>query len=81
LGLGIPVIDFDCYGYNYPDYQDLPQVRSVDTVAEFSVALADWFDNDKKSVFQQAAIDGSSVWGDIDGHALERLLALCLAEN
>lgn len=81
LGLGIPVIDFDCYGYNYTEYLDLPQVKSVTTVQGLSTALEGWSDAGQHERLETAARNGSAEWGEIDGNALQRLIGLCLGET
>ncbi|WP_422371743.1 hypothetical protein [Hoeflea sp.] len=81
LGLGIPVIDFDCYGYNYTEYLDLPQVRPVKTVEGLSTALEGWSDAGQRERLEAAARDGAAEWGDIDGNALERVIGLCLGDT
>ncbi|QQR36221.1 hypothetical protein JI749_00825 [Devosia oryziradicis] len=78
LALGIPVIDFDCYRYGYGDYRDLQQVLSVSSMAELQEALALWQDPGARERLTVAARDGASLWGIIDGSAMERLVALCL---
>ena len=80
LGLGIPVIDFDCYGYNYPDYHQLPQVLSVSTKEDFLAGLTDWHSPEKRASLEAAATNGAAKWGGIDGNCLERLETLCLKE-
>lgn len=79
LALGVPVIDFDCYGYGYPDYLGLEQVWPVSTGAELKKALIRWQDRATQARFQAAAQRDASRWGKIDGRALERLVVSCFA--
>jgi hypothetical protein len=81
LGLGIPVIDFDCHGYKYTDYRALEQVRSVDTVEGLASALESWLNETERSQLEMAARCGAAEWGEIDGNALDRLVGLCLGNT
>ncbi|MCO6050151.1 hypothetical protein NGM99_10145 [Mesorhizobium sp. RP14(2022)] len=81
LALGIAVIDFDCYGYNYPDYRDLEQVVTVSDTAEFKNALLRWRTGETRPRLDSAARRDAVRWGEIDGHALDRLIASCLSET
>lgn len=78
LGLGIPVIDFDCYGYDYRTYAALPQVSTVTTVEAFTQALRAWLVTGDRVAIEKAAADGAQRWGSIDGKAIERLLECCI---
>ncbi|MDP3871360.1 MAG: hypothetical protein Q8Q80_01740 [Methyloversatilis sp.] len=76
LGCGIPVIDFDCYGYGYADYRELPQVMSAVDESGFRTALLRFGDPAEQAQLGALATRGSEYWGAIDGMALDRLLEL-----
>lgn len=81
LGLGIPVIDFDCYSYRYSEYRSLPQVESVETTAELKAALEKWSIPEERARLEDAARKESAEWGEIDGHALERVVGLTIGNS
>jgi hypothetical protein len=78
LGCGIPVIDFDCYGYGYPDYLDLPQVVSVSDETEFRSALLRFRKHEDRMQLAALARSGAEHWGKFDGRATDRLVELML---
>lgn len=77
IGLGIPVINYDCYGYRYADYTDLPQVIGVDSEEAFRSALQGLDNADARARLAEAARRGAQRWGRFDGKAMERLVAIC----
>ncbi len=78
LGCGIPVIDFDCYGYGYSDYLNLPQVISASDETAFRSALLRFGDPAECSQLVALARCGAEHWGSFDGMALDRLVELLL---
>ena len=78
LGCGIPVIDFDCYGYGYRDYFDLPQVISASDEAEFRSALRRFGNHEDRTQLVALARSGAERWGKFDGRATDRLVELML---
>lgn len=74
LGCGIPVIDFDCYRYRYPDYLEQPQVLSAADEREFRAALRRFGDPVERARLTVLAQQGAARWGGIDGKALDRLV-------
>lgn len=78
LGCGIPVIDFDCYGYGYTDYLNLPQVVSVSNETEFRSALLRYGHHEERAQLVALARSGAEHWGKFDGGATDRLVELML---
>jgi hypothetical protein len=78
LGCGIPVIDFDCYGYGYSDYLNLPQVMSASNETEFRSALLRYGNHEKRAQLVALARSGAEHWGKFDGRATDRLVELML---
>lgn len=74
LAAGLPIIDFDCYGYDYPDYKPLKQVASCLSIEEFESAIADWNDPARLDKIQAIAEEEAPDWGKMDGEALTRLI-------
>ncbi len=78
LGCGIPVIDFDCYGYGYSDYLDLPQVMSASDETAFRSALLRFGNHEERAQLATLAKCGAVHWGAFDGMAIDRLVELLL---
>lgn len=81
LACGLPVVDFDCYGYNYPDYLDLRQVMSPLSPAFFRETLNGLNDPATWATVTEAAMADAARWGILDGRACERIEALCFGEG
>ncbi len=73
LGCGVPVIDFDCYGYGYSDYLQVPQVISTSDETGYRHALLRFADPIERSKLVLLARSNSFFWGGFDGKATERL--------
>lgn len=77
IALGIPVVDYDCYGFGYADFAADEGVLKPHTAAEFSELLDRLVFDDpfrkKILAFQQQR---ARHWGGIDGMASARLTAL-----
>jgi hypothetical protein len=78
LACGIPILDYDCYGYHYADYVALPQVRTARDDAQFRGHLSDFRRTDVRDELAAAARADAARWGSIDGRALDRLVELCV---
>lgn len=76
LGFGIPIIDFDCYGYRYSTYSETSQVISVESDNEYKKALSVLADIGKLRGLIESARENSAYWGGIDGMALDRILKI-----
>jgi hypothetical protein len=74
LVCGIPVINYDVYGYNYPDYEGLDGVLTVASKEDFANALYEISTNDShyKSLRKKQK-DVASDWGHLDGLAHSRI--------
>ncbi len=71
---GIPVINYDVYSYNYPDYEGLDGVLTVASKEDFANALHEISANDTyyKSLREKQK-DVASDWGLLDGLAHSRI--------
>lgn len=81
LACGIPVINYDCYGYGYSDYQGVPQVIQVSDESNYRVVLNRLSATAEQTALKQLAKTNANHWGVIDGLALSRLADLCLKET
>lgn len=77
LGCGVPIINYDCYGYQYSDYLNLPQVINVNEDRAFRAALLRLGNSSLRQQLIDLARTQSEYWGKYDGKALERLINLC----
>ncbi len=80
LACGIPVINYDCYGYQYSEYRDLPQVLCVDDEDGFREALKLVGNHELREPLIQSARKQATHWGALDGGAFRRLIDLCFSE-
>lgn len=80
LAAGKPVLNFDCYRFDYEDYRDAAGCVTVTDEAEFKTTLKQMVRNFSR--FGTAAVSDSSRWGALDGKAGERIVkALGLWQN
>lgn len=74
MAINIPIINYDLYRFNYPDYMGVPRVLKCEKKIDFLQNL--------QILSETATEDGSqkfptrSYYGDIDGHAIDRIRAL-----
>ena len=68
ISCGVPVINFDVFGYGYSDYQHVPSVETVSDHGGFVKAL-------ERLPRRLSSVDGDR-WGKLDGHAVDRIVAL-----
>lgn len=80
LACGVPVINFDCYGYGYSEYQCVPQVIQVSDESNYCTVLNRLSDRAEQAALKELAKANASQWGVIDGMALSRLAELCFEE-
>ena len=78
LGLGIPVIDFDCFQYGYANYKNLNQVLTVSSEDCYQGTLEKLKDINFVKRLKSQAQSKASNWGPIDGNATSRLVQLVL---
>ncbi len=78
LACGIPILDYDCYGYHYPDYVALPQVMTARDDAQFREHLSAFRRVESRAELAAVARENAACWGCIDGRALDRLVQLCV---
>lgn len=81
LACGVPVIDYDVYGYGYEDYLDLSQVASPDDGEAFRDALLRWADPESRRQWSQQAAAGAAHWGTIDGNSMARCIDLVFRDQ
>jgi hypothetical protein len=77
--IGKPVLNYDCYRMKYDpadrkSYLDgFPHVHVVREPADY-LAWLDRIDRDEeRSAMTSAAREGAAYWGEVDGHALDRI--------
>lgn len=74
---GIPVVNYDVYGYNYDDYKQVPGVLAVHTRAEFREHLRKLTsDVAYLAEIRRAQQAIAAEWGVLDGGASRRLCHL-----
>jgi hypothetical protein len=74
LACGIPVINYDVYGYNYPDYENLDGVLTVVSKEGFVSALGEISTNDGYyKILREKQKSVASDWGHLDGLAHFRI--------
>ena len=77
IACSIPVINYDVYRYHYTDYTNLSGVISIESNAKYKDTLLCLIEN---PIFRSArATDQQNVashWGNLDGHAVERITEL-----
>lgn len=66
-----PVLNFDCYRFNYPDYVDAAGCVTVETLADFDVKLAEICYAIEPYRIRAAA--DAQRWGVVDGKAANRI--------
>jgi acetyl esterase/lipase len=69
-----PVLNFDCYRFDYPDYVKAAGCTTVSSVEEYRAALghiADHFET-----YRGVSASEASYWGVIDGKSSERTAAV-----
>jgi SAM-dependent methyltransferase len=74
LACGVPVINYDIYGYQYTEFAATDAVRTVFDYAGFVEALKDWGDPLRRVELQGVARAGAGEWGSLDGRACDRIL-------
>ena len=76
IACGKPVINYDVYRYGYTDYDGVPSVYTMTALDAFRAAVTQLADPAARAAAtaQQRAV--MRRWGNLDGHAGERMLAL-----
>lgn len=69
LSLGIPVLNFDFYKFDYIDYQKAKNYIRVNSHEEFLNALDSFL-----QMGGEKSLDEKRYWGNIDGNAEQRIL-------
>lgn len=77
LACGIPVINYDCFGYGYSDFEGVPQVENVNDENSYRELLHRLSSTEEQITFKKLAKNNANHWGGIDGMALSRLVDLC----
>ena len=74
---GVPVVNYDVYGYGYADYRDCPGVLAAESREEFATILGSLGGGPgPRAVMAAAQARDAPRWGTLDGRAGARLLAL-----
>lgn len=76
IQFGKPVVNYDVYKFNYPDYEGTEGVFHVTSRAEFEAVLRD-FDNPKfREDSTRRIIQSAAKWGVVDGKSWDRILEI-----
>ncbi|GEM_PF-4647253 len=75
LACGVPVINFDCYRYYYPDYSQVPGVHECTSVEEFRCLLQQCCDKRYLEHQKHKARLGAQRFGHLDGNAEQRMVS------
>lgn len=76
LACGIPVINYDCYRYDYADFQSASAVEHVNTLPDFQQALVRLSQPSLLAAARSMAEDDAKLWGCVDGQFAARLAAI-----
>jgi hypothetical protein len=77
IACGVPVLNFDVYGFAYDDFASAPGVVTVDAPAAFVETLRALVNEaPRRAALAAAQAQAATRWGVLDGHAHERLMAL-----
>src|SRR6185312_11368160 len=77
IGCGVPVINFDFYDYDYPDYKQVPGVVVARRHDEFSAAVLRLAaDEEFRQEVAKAQRAVSARWAMLDGRTGERFASL-----
>ena len=74
MAINIPVINFDLYKFNYPDYVGVPGVVKCENKANFRQNLDVLAQTAIKNGLQKTSV--SPYYGEVDGHAIDRIQTL-----
>lgn len=73
LAAGRPVLNFDCYKFDYPDYVGAAGCVTVNSIGDF-VAQFEQISSDFAS-YRTRAVNDAARWGVIDGKSKDRFAA------
>ena len=76
LACGIPVINYDCYRYDYADFQSATAVEHVNTLPDFKQALTRLSQPSLLKAARSTAEEEANLWGCVDGKFATRLVAI-----
>jgi hypothetical protein len=77
IACGKPVVNYDVYRYRYSDYKEVPGVLTVEDEHSFRAAIRRLVED--RAFYEETVQRQRSVaehWGNLDGRASERMLAL-----
>jgi len=74
LACGIPVVNYDCYNYDYVDFSDLKQVMECNTSDEFNKIMMSFTKSDFLQEKTKIAQDCARHFGVLDGKSIERVI-------
>ena len=76
LACGIPVINYDCYRYDYADFQSATAVEHVNTLPDFKEALTRLSQPSLLKAARSTAEEEANLWGCVDGKFATRLAVI-----
>ncbi|PCI02474.1 MAG: hypothetical protein COB78_13235 [Hyphomicrobiales bacterium] len=79
LALGIPVINYDSYRYDYGDFNSAKGIREVDDIANFEAIINNTLGSTELTRLKGIARDDCENWGNIDGNFSVRLREMLIA--
>lgn len=74
--LGLPVVDYDCYRYQYPYHLGYPNLFTVSTAKEFESLLREIEQNGIPA--EETLSEPPDYWGRLDGQSMERIVRTLL---
>lgn len=78
MSCGLPILNYDCYNYNYNDYKQCLQVIEVNSEQLYRDSLELLNIPEKRARLTEIAKAEAQEWGTLDGGATDRLIHLLL---
>lgn len=76
LACGIPVVNYDCYKYNYDDYSDLPQVLECFEIDNYARTMLKFLNHDFHQAQKSISRNNATHFGVLDGKSIDRIDAV-----
>jgi hypothetical protein len=74
LAAGRPVLNFDCYRFDYPDYAAAAGCKTVSSVTDYIGAIADIAAHFE--AYARSTVDEAATWGTLDGKSADRIASI-----